>query len=230
MSADAYQKTSDKKTAAKTGGAIDIKSIVSNLLLPDQGNTPTNQAGTQDTRAEYSGTTNNTDKKGGGGNETEGGRAARLFHDLVTKGTDMINLTIDIIGDPYWIAQSGQGNFSAQPTQFKNLNSEGSVNYQNGQVHARVNFRTPIDINQSTGLYNFGGSTLTAPVIGFSGLYHIINVSSRFRQNKFEQTLEGNRVMNTEKTTEGTAAQTLTTSDAAPPDSGIAKNDGWGDG
>jgi len=100
---------------------------------------------------------------------------------------------MQIIGDPYYIIQSGTGNYTSSPTQFHNLNEDGSVSYQNGEVDIMVNFRTPIDINQSTGMYNFGPNTDTAPVMQFSGLYKLTNVSSVFSQGKFTQTLTGYR-------------------------------------
>jgi hypothetical protein len=105
----------------------------------------------------------------------------------------MVDLNMQILGDPYFIAQSGAGNYTAQPTQFHNLNDDGSVSYQNGEVDIVINFRTPIDINQSTGLYNFGPNTDTAPVMQFSGLYKLTNVSSVFAGGTFKQTLVGYR-------------------------------------
>ena len=83
----------------------------------------------------------------------------------------------------------------------KNLNTDGSFAWQNGEVHILVNFRSPFDINQTTGLYDFksanlfdiGGSTKTSPVIGFTGLYRINRVASYFRNGVFRQTLMGNR-------------------------------------
>ena len=134
-----------------------------------------------------------TDKLGGGGVETKDTRAARAFHDSLTHGADMTDLNLEILGDPYWIAQSGMGNYTSQPTKYYNLNLDGSVSYQNGEVDVMVNFRTPIDINQTTGLYDFGPKSQTAPVMQFSGLYRVTNVVSTFKGGEFIQTLTGNR-------------------------------------
>jgi len=46
----------------------------------------------------------------------------------------LYDLTLEIIGDPYFIQQSGTGNFTAQETEYKNLNSDGTMNHQNGEV------------------------------------------------------------------------------------------------
>jgi hypothetical protein len=129
----------------------------------------------------------------------------------------MTNLEIEIIGDPYWIAQSGMGNYTAQPTQFYNLNTDGSVSYQNGEVDCVVNFRTPIDINQTTGLYDFGGKSSTAPIMQFSGLYQVTQVYSTFANGQFKQTLTGLRRPLQESSAPAlTATQTFSTTKTVP--------------
>jgi hypothetical protein len=129
---------------------------------------------------------------------------------------------MEIIGDPYYIVQSGMGNYTAQATQYKNLNLDGSINWQNGEVDILINFRTPIDINQTTGLYNFGSSSKTSPVIAYSGLYNVTNITSSFRGGQFKQTLVGQRRPQQENPVEGTPDQTLSTGnqkvDTANPD------------
>ena len=150
-----------------------------------------------------------------------------MFHEAVTNGTDQQQLNMNIIGDPYFIAHSGTGNYTASPTAYTNLNSDGSVNYQNGEVDVIVNFRTPIDINQTTGLYNFGGQSASAPVIGFSGLYKINTVTSTFKSGKFTQILEGFRRKGQDFPEEGTPEQTFTPKNPATVP---ATNDGWGEG
>ena len=135
-----------------------------------------------------------SDRGGGGGSETQATRAARLFQDAVSTMTDLYNLDITIIGDPYYIMQSGAGNYTSQQSQFSNLNVDGSMNHQNGEVDIEVNFRTPIDINQTTGLYSFSqAGNKTAPVLAYSGLYCVQEVTSTFSQGKFTQNLKGFR-------------------------------------
>jgi hypothetical protein len=101
------------------------------------------------------------------------------------------------------------------------------MNYQNGAVHVGINFRSPLDLNQTTGMYNFGGSTKTAPVIMFSGLYQLTKIESRFAQGKFTQVLSGYRIPGQENDKEAKANQILNTSEAK-----IDKLDpnGYGDG
>lgn len=139
-------------------------------------------------------TNTRSDKKGGGGRETPGVRAAKLFMDAVTSGQEMIDIELEIIGDPYYIIQSGIGNYTAEKTQFSNLNSDGTADYQSGEVHIMINFRTPVDINQSTGLYQFTANDLSAPVMQFSGLYHVLEVFSHFKKGQFTQTIKAQRL------------------------------------
>lgn len=181
------------------------------IIAQQAGSAPIAQAGVTPTSATYTLTTTTTDRMGGGGEETETTRAARVFHDAITKGKDMIQLNMDIMGDPYYIAQSGTGNYTAKSTAYQNLNSDGTVNYQNGEVYVTVNFRTPTDINQTTGLYNFAGAT-SAPVIAFSGLYRVYKVMSTFSGGQFKQTLVGNRMSQQENPNIGTAAKTFSVS------------------
>jgi hypothetical protein len=192
MSPDGLIDTQDSKSSRSSGGETDGKPDKAVRPL-GKGSDPDTTLGVGTQIVSFVKTLAGTDKLGGGGSETQTTRAARLFHDSLTKGTDMVDLNMQIIGDPYFIAQSGTGNYTAQPTQFSNLNDDGSVSYQNGEVDITVNFRTPIDINQSTGMYNFGPNTDTAPVMQFSGLYKVTNVTSTFSAGTFKQTLIGYR-------------------------------------
>jgi len=152
-----------------------------------------------------------TDLTGGGGAETQATRSARVWFDAITRGEEMTVLRMKIIGDPYYIVQSGMGNYTSAPTQYQNLNSDGTVNYQSGEVDIRVNFRSPIDINQGTGLYNFGGTSKSSPVNTFSGLYNLCIVNSKFSGGQFTQELKAlRRPLQESKQPEATPAETYT--------------------
>lgn len=188
MAADAGQYSQDLKN---TGSSTFIEKAINKLLM--LGNEPDSTLGVTPTQTTYNLTSTKTDKLGGGGEETATIRAARSFHDQINSGVDMVTLDITIIGDPYFIAQSGTGNYTAKSTQFVNLNIDGSVNYQNGEVDIVVNFRTPSDINQTTGMYDFGTTSSSSPVIQFSGLYRVTQVTSHFTKGQFTQDLKGVR-------------------------------------
>ena len=125
---------------------------------------------------------------GGGGTEDYKTIIAKTFQNaLVNSPVDLITVKMTIMGDPYYIADSGMGNWSNVETGAFNVTETGAVNYQNGEVDILVNFRTPIDIDQSTGYMNFGQTQL---VDGFSGLYQVTRVISHFQSGKFTQELD----------------------------------------
>lgn len=111
--------------------------------------------------------------------------SARQFHDMITNDYDMINLDISILGDPYFLGDSGMGNFTIPGS--GPANSAGSINYQGGEVYIKLSFRMPEDINTDTGYYDFGG--MGKPVREFSGYYKVQNVESTFSRGRFTQKL-----------------------------------------
>ena len=131
-----------------------------------------------------------TDSKGGTKGETQASRVARMFHDALINGMDMMNINMDIAGDPYYIANSGVGNYTATQTNLINVTKDGNVNYQNGEVDIVINFNTPTDLNQLTGMFDI---TNTKLVSQFSGLYKLTTITSSFKNGKFTQNLVANR-------------------------------------
>lgn len=195
----------DVKTVVDEGGAESqtASAKVGGLAL---GNSP--QANTTPTGNKNVKVANSSDGKGGGGREDQATRSARLFHDAISMQSEMTNIEMEIIGDPYYIVQSGTGNYTAKQTEHQNLNSDHTMNYQNGEVHIMINFRTPVDLNQSTGLYNFG-SAATAPNLMWSGLYKVISVANKFKGGEFRQTIKAVRLPMSEAKVETTAAGTF---------------------
>ncbi len=153
------------------------------------GTFPDTQATPQTIRNER--TETETSNQGGTGIDDERITAARQFQDILNASVDQVNLSLTILGDPYYLSSSGHGNYVAAPSPFQNMNADKSINHQNGQVVITVNFRTPIDVNLETGMYNFGD---TKPVQQFSGLYVLTKVSNEFNRGKFKQTLGGFRI------------------------------------
>ena len=188
MSADGLQRTQDSVNETSAGGSKDKEKEKINPLPP--GKLP--EPGSNPTIVKFIKTLTGTDRGGGGAPDSQSTRAARLFHDAATNTAQaMMDLEMEIIGDPYYIAQSGIGNYTADASQYTNLTTTGELSYQNGEVDIIVNFRTPVDINQNTGLYTFaGGSTRLDQ---WSGLYAVTNVTSTFRLGQFKQTLKGMR-------------------------------------
>lgn len=125
---------------------------------------------------------------GGSGSDSRETKQVRSFHQRILQSDDdLMKIDLEIMGDPYFLPDSGMGNQLVPP---RNLNTlqDGSMNYQGGEVDIILNFSTPIDIDTNTGLYKFG-----KPVDQFSGLYNVLRVESKFNQGKFTQVISGAR-------------------------------------
>lgn len=132
-------------------------------------------------------TKNTVPNKGGGGQEWSETQTARSFNDaLLDSPADLMKVDLKIWGDPYWLSDSGVGNYIAEETEFINITKDGSMDYQSSEVDCVLNFRTPFDIG-GNGWMQFNG--ISAPTKLFSGLYQCIGIQSEFNGGKFEQTL-----------------------------------------
>ena len=145
---------------------------------------------------------------------------------------DLVMLDLEIWGDPYYIGDSGMGNYSAAPGPSFNITSDGSMDYQNGEVDIEINFRTPLDYG--AGNWMDFPSVGTSPVGAFSGVYNVITCTNSFsggtftqqlklirRRNqpgedtKVEATTEGNKAV--EEKAKGSSTESTTT-ESAPPE------------
>lgn len=105
---------------------------------------------------------------------------------------EMIVVELEIVGDPQFLKQddifypvdlSTNESDSDDPRLTKN----GSIRTDNGIIYINLNFRTPIDVDERTGLMEFESANLTSSA--FSGLYMLHSVRSSFTQGKFTQVL-----------------------------------------
>jgi hypothetical protein len=147
--------------------------------------------------------------------ETAKVRAARLYHQALTEPYDMVNLNMKIVGDPFWIANSGMGNFTTVATDQINVTPDADVDYQSSEVHMVVRFKSPTDIDQTSGLYKKDTDSTGM----FSGLYKVVTVQSSFKDGQFTQTLKGFRVPNQQSDptiNEGSRITSDTKTDASP--------------
>ena len=126
---------------------------------------------------------------GGSYNIDRGQNLARTFHEaLINSDVDLITADLEIWGDPYYLHDSGLGNYNASESNTSAcLTADGCADYQRGHVHILINFRTPIDYNQD-GTMEFPSDTVA--VEGFSGLYRVLQVNSTISGNQFKQTLK----------------------------------------
>ena len=109
-----------------------------------------------------------------------------------------LQLRLRIVGDTYFLPNSGMGNLVV--ADLRNRNSaiefgDNEMNYLNTQVHVEVNFNTPVDINEQTGDINLGTIQSSEQKqnikLGvFSAIYRVTKVQSEFVAGKFEQDIE----------------------------------------
>jgi hypothetical protein len=140
--------------------------------------------------------------KGGYGAQTVARRVAETMKNaILNQGTgDMTKISLEIVGDPYWISDSGMGNYigdeyDGQPYLMREAG--GSVNYQGADTHIRIIFRTPVEPNLGTsgvgGLYNFPPNE---PISPYSGIYKVLHVNNKFNDGMFKQVIEATRMPN----------------------------------
>ena len=182
-----------KFSATNNSKSQDVKEQASNSNVdgadvetpPLEGQKP--KSGSVGTKTLPVGTMTSSDRQGGGGAETVETRVARQFFEAVTESADVVELDLKIIGDPYYLGDSGLGNYSsANTTGLMNMTDTGAIDYQTSECHIIVNFRTPIDINQSTGMYDFGDSKI---LMNYSGLFKVREINTTFAGGKFLQSL-----------------------------------------
>ena len=145
-------------------------------------------------------------RKGGGAGEKVGSAVARDWNDIyLNSPVDLINCQLTILGDPYFITDSGMGNYHAKvPAGETNITEDGTMSFENGEVHIAVNFKSPIDYpydasNDLTdsGYMDFSDNNVS--VKGFSGVYQVITVINQFNNGEFKQVLRLVRNRNQEK-------------------------------
>ena len=123
---------------------------------------------------------------------------AQNFHNAFIKSdTDLISVDLDIIGDPYFLVDSGMGNYFAQKYDPR-FNADGTMDYEGGSVYVHLSLKSVVDVEADKGLYNFqtsDGTGLTtngsnATISPFGGIYRVISVDHMFSGGTFKQTLK----------------------------------------
>ena len=129
------------------------------------------------------------------GNEKED--IARTFHNaLVNHTVDLMQLKLRIWGDPYYISDSGVGNYNSSGAGKGGkamIDPRGQMVYKSKQVYINITFRTPIDVGYN-GVMEFNqaqdnDTKASHQLEKFSGIYWVTNVNSSFSGGKFEQEL-----------------------------------------
>ena len=128
---------------------------------------------------------------------------SRAMHHAITNSnsTGMILGEIDILGDPFFLATGGIGNFNPKPENGKpGETSDGEAFHHYGMVLIRANFQNPEDINT---LEKGGLAKFNTDKVSFSGVYFVTQVNSTFNQGVFKQRLKMTRLAQSDETTFG---------------------------
>ena len=122
--------------------------------------------------------------------------AIQFNENIMNSQVDLLNLTLSIVGDTYFLPNSGMGNLVIRNVFSTNPDIEfgkREMDYLNGMCHVEVFFNTPVDIDEKTGDMKsaaIAGGDGTAVRLGtFSAIYRVVEVESTFRGGKFEQDL-----------------------------------------
>lgn len=130
---------------------------------------------------------------GGSGRETPELIVANLFQNAFKNSAqaEMVNMDFDILGDPYWLADSGYAGYFAGPGSSDQITEDDAVNYEAGDSYIYVRFRTPIEPKEDNGDYLFVAGESDSP---FSGIYKVTEVTSKFNDGVFRQSLKSVRM------------------------------------
>jgi hypothetical protein len=128
--------------------------------------------------------------KGGSDQKSVEQNVAENFQQVFVSGNsaDLVTIDLEILGDPYWLVDSGMNNyFSSAATPSSQITDDGTMNYESGNVYIYLTFRTPIDVNTTTGLYDFSQTGEDSP---FGGIYRIVLCENTFNDGNWKQKLK----------------------------------------
>jgi hypothetical protein len=126
------------------------------------------------------------------GEKTVEQMVADNFNQSFTRSQDMVNVKIDIMGDLYFLSDSGlNSNYFADQGPNTQVKADGSMNWEGSEIFIYITWRNPIEPNLGTtgqgGLYNFPNGGKVTP---FSGIYKVTAVESKFSGGTFQQSLD----------------------------------------
>ena len=149
------------------------------------------------------------DKPKGGANTKDTTQlVAESFHQAFVKGSsaDMVSIDLEILGDPYWIVDGGMANHFSRPASENALITEdGTANYEGSDVYIYITFRTPTDINEIKGNYEFALAGRESP---FGGIYRVVQCENMFTDGLFKQKLKCLRMQGQPQDYDGEALTT----------------------
>jgi len=157
------------------------------------------------------------EQSGGSGTKTTEQIVAEQFHNALIQGSsaDLIKLNLEILGDPYWLSDSGMSNYFARADADNSQKTvDGAMNFQAGQVYIYIRFRSPIDMREDLGYYQFTSDSSTREN-DFSGIYRVTVCESIFSGGMFKQKLTCIRTVKQADLATDTAAPVANTTTSA---------------
>ena len=119
---------------------------------------------------------------------TPNGEVATIFEQIIQDpGADLITTTMEIIGDPVWIEQKSVLNESFEDSFEEgspSIDRFGAVTSDEYEVYVKVDFKTPTDLDDTTGLFKIDQAAF------FEGIYKVIRCESRFSGGMFTTMLQ----------------------------------------
>jgi hypothetical protein len=95
---------------------------------------------------------------------------------------------LEILGDTYWLVDSGISNYFSKITESNSqITQDGTMNYESGNIYVYLTFKTPADINEVTGLYDFSVAGKESP---FGGIYRVNMCENTFQDGTWKQKLK----------------------------------------
>lgn len=99
--------------------------------------------------------------------------------------SDMIQVNLKILGDPHFIKQDDIFFGQNSKVSMDSYTPNGSLYMDNGELYVFINFESPIDYDESTGLAIPEKNIFTS----FTGVYKIVRIENTFAKGKFTQEL-----------------------------------------
>jgi len=122
------------------------------------------------------------------GSKERGNEASANIADSLYGGADLANANLKIIGDPAWIQQGSiSGGITAAELDLGSFLPDGTINFDAEQTYFEVRWNRPDDYDLSTGMAVPTSKTNKTK----SRVFQVTEISSEFKQGKFEQTIVG---------------------------------------
>ena len=157
-----------------------------------------NRQFTSDSRDLYAKTFQTASAESDKGAKNEANEISANPADYLANSSDLINVRLRIVGDPAWLQQGEVASgvtLTPNNFDFRPFNSDGTINFDSGQVVFDISWNRPADYNFNTGL-----AEVTAKNRTFNGTqnlprdnltYVATTCKSIFSRGKFEQELTG---------------------------------------